>query len=887
MKLFQILKDNFTDEEYLLHQRELHRARYEKLVLSIEKDKEKPGYLNKCEADAANAMNNMFVLPGTEGKLFHVGTPPAWNECRTKDEEYLWHLNRMEYFKLLSRLYHITGDDKYAKKVLADIENWIDSCPVAPLPTDSTAPEQMSEILNFYSGLTPWRSLEVGIRTFDSWDYAYDCLLFSDLMTPELHTKIAYSFYEHALVLREMSPRYWPDANHNHYIHEMLGLFKVAHLFPNFDVSDGWSRFALSELVRCARAQFSADGGQIEGSPHYHQICLDMFFSFIEVAKNFDVAVPNELLDYCKKATEYSLICSWNSSGIDYATLENNVITISNNASTFANPTLTIKLQKNGSTKVLDKAKIYITITENLVSMVYNSQDVQVKKSNQYGVDYELKVPLAHRFYQMPTVIVDGYEEYDVFYQNSDDEYSRDKIEFKFDEDKTYFRLIDEFDFLYPIDFFILIKDKNGELIKQLACEAVETLDSDEVIEVYYGNDLTPIKNNQTIYIEKTDTNVVPLKFYFNGTELSSYSSAYTLVNSNNDIEVKRSSTVFGYEWSIKSLGIVADSVITFTYNWDTPSAEENITQYVFKINVSVCDEKELTGLVVPMGADAFSIVDNNVYVNGKIYAIYSVGNPEAINGKDNLSIQISNTADENIKKVTLSYDDQSNDDYFGLDTLKLVVRQPFGVTKTEGTFDIICTVTGGGVSGQAGAVLECFRADGTVSEDGNIQAFGTPFFNQRLIQRNIAKKIVDQIAVSVDRNDHRFFLSLENPFLREILYLLLDLLFELHIGVTLDKQVGTGLPKGSDVSLFRQGHQSLHVLKLVFVHQVVILAIGGAEKTEVNAILVHRCQFHRMLAGKTERILHVIHDGGGIQLAHMLAVLAALAVIVCNKGDG
>ena len=44
-------------------------------------------------------------------------------------------------------------------------------------------------------------------------------------------------------------------------------------------------------------------------------------------------------------------------------------------------------------------------------------------------------------------------------------------------------------------------------------------------------------------------------------------------------------------------------------------------------------------------------------------------------------------------------------DDYFGLDTLKLIVRQPFGVTKTEGTFDIVCTVTGGGVSGQAGAI--------------------------------------------------------------------------------------------------------------------------------------------------------------------------------------
>ena len=44
-------------------------------------------------------------------------------------------------------------------------------------------------------------------------------------------------------------------------------------------------------------------------------------------------------------------------------------------------------------------------------------------------------------------------------------------------------------------------------------------------------------------------------------------------------------------------------------------------------------------------------------------------------------------------------------DDYFGLETLKLIVRQPMDATKTLGTFDIICSVTGGGVSGQAGAI--------------------------------------------------------------------------------------------------------------------------------------------------------------------------------------
>ena len=44
-------------------------------------------------------------------------------------------------------------------------------------------------------------------------------------------------------------------------------------------------------------------------------------------------------------------------------------------------------------------------------------------------------------------------------------------------------------------------------------------------------------------------------------------------------------------------------------------------------------------------------------------------------------------------------------DDYFGLETLKLIVRQPLNLTDTIGKFDVVCTVAGGGVSGQAGAI--------------------------------------------------------------------------------------------------------------------------------------------------------------------------------------
>jgi len=44
-------------------------------------------------------------------------------------------------------------------------------------------------------------------------------------------------------------------------------------------------------------------------------------------------------------------------------------------------------------------------------------------------------------------------------------------------------------------------------------------------------------------------------------------------------------------------------------------------------------------------------------------------------------------------------------DDYFGLDTLKMVVRQPLEATGNTGKMDIVATVAGGGVSGQAGAL--------------------------------------------------------------------------------------------------------------------------------------------------------------------------------------
>ncbi len=53
----------------------------------------------------------------------------------------------------------------------------------------------------------------------------------------------------------------------------------------------------------------------------------------------------------------------------------------------------------------------------------------------------------------------------------------------------------------------------------------------------------------------------------------------------------------------------------------------------------------------------------------------------------------------------TITINNRTIDDYFGLETLKMIVKQPLELTSTLGSYDVICKVQGGGFTGQAGAI--------------------------------------------------------------------------------------------------------------------------------------------------------------------------------------
>ena len=78
-------------------------------------------------------------------------------------------------------------------------------------------------------------------------------------------------------------------------------------------------------------------------------------------------------------------------------------------------------------------------------------------------------------------------------------------------------------------------------------------------------------------------------------------------------------------------------------------------------------------------------------------------------------------------------------DEYFGLETLKLIINQPLDVTENIGKFDIVANVNGGGISGQAGAIRHGIaRALLTVDETyrGALKAAGLLTRDPRMKER-------------------------------------------------------------------------------------------------------------------------------------------------------
>lgn len=248
--------------------------------------------VRKTLADADEYMAGWMVLPGTGGKPCFVGNPPRWSDNPTEDNEYVFVLNRMELWPVLIKAYYLTGNDTYARKVLDELDNWIDSCPPLPIALDYDTAKPR------FSAPTPWRTLELGIRAHRSWNHVIIYLGGSPLFTQRLFDKLAVSMRTHAEILYRVCPVLWPKADHNHYLTECLGLLEISCIMDFLEEAPTWRIHALRELERCVAAQVLPMGGQIEGCPTYHNECLHWLTYSLGLARRYSLELSEEYM--CK-----------------------------------------------------------------------------------------------------------------------------------------------------------------------------------------------------------------------------------------------------------------------------------------------------------------------------------------------------------------------------------------------------------------------------------------------------------------------------------------------------------------------------------------------------------------------------------------------------------
>lgn len=193
-----------------------------------------PDYIQRTMHSADMALQGKLILSGTRGQWLVVGNPPEWHDNKVNNNGYIWMLNRMNHWLILTYAYLFSNQRKYIDRVLLELLDWIESCPAPALTVD------VKEAQRVYGSVDPWRQLEVGERVGNVWPFVIRVMDQIPGMLDSARPTILKSILDHGRILREVCPKFWPNADHNYYLTEMWGLYSIALNFPALEESAEW-----------------------------------------------------------------------------------------------------------------------------------------------------------------------------------------------------------------------------------------------------------------------------------------------------------------------------------------------------------------------------------------------------------------------------------------------------------------------------------------------------------------------------------------------------------------------------------------------------------------------------------------------------------------------
>jgi hypothetical protein len=207
------------------------------------------------EADAGADIN--WLREPTTGTIYPLD---FWADLDLEGEasgntRVLWELNRHQHLPRLAAAYCLTGDQRYAAEIGAQMQSWIAHNP-------------------WGLGANWASSLEVALRAI-AWLWAHALLLRADALTPRLNAEaVAALGQAGAHIARHLSYTYSPNT---HLLGEALGLLYLGAMLPELSAAPRWLALGRRILTREAQRQFLADGFHFEHSTWYHRFATDIY----------------------------------------------------------------------------------------------------------------------------------------------------------------------------------------------------------------------------------------------------------------------------------------------------------------------------------------------------------------------------------------------------------------------------------------------------------------------------------------------------------------------------------------------------------------------------------------------------------------------------------
>ncbi|MDD5542173.1 MAG: alginate lyase family protein [Acidobacteriia bacterium] len=177
------------------------------------------------------------------------------------DVRVLWELNRLGHLVTLGQAYAVSGEERFAEQVFADIESWRNQNPLGYGPNWACAMEVALRAMNLMA--------------------AFHFVRQSTALNPQRLAALLGLFEEHGTYIRKHL-EFSFIATGNHYLSDIVGLLWISLYLPELQAAAAWRPFALKELLREMDNQVLPDGADCEASTGYHRFVTELFlYSFI------------------------------------------------------------------------------------------------------------------------------------------------------------------------------------------------------------------------------------------------------------------------------------------------------------------------------------------------------------------------------------------------------------------------------------------------------------------------------------------------------------------------------------------------------------------------------------------------------------------------------